>query len=224
MNAASAVAYLRTSTRDQALGLEAQRAAIEAWAAREGVSVVAWCEDKISGTTALDKRPGLLSALSAVKEHGADVLILQKRDRLARDTVEAGLIERAVRKLGATVATTDGTNDAASPTTALVNGILDSVAQFEGAQIRMRIRAALNAKRSKGEKLGGRAPYGFRVAADGVHLEHNPTEQTVIATVRELSAAGYSSRCLARELDRRGVVGRTGKPLSHVQVHRILAA
>ena len=37
----TAVAYLRVSTDEQHLGPEAQRAAITAWASREGVSVVA---------------------------------------------------------------------------------------------------------------------------------------------------------------------------------------
>ena len=41
-----AVAYLRVSTEDQALGPEAQRAAIEAWAARQGVQVLSWHLDQ----------------------------------------------------------------------------------------------------------------------------------------------------------------------------------
>ena len=44
-NPLSAVAYLRVSTDEQKLGPEAQRAAIQSWANREGVSVVAWHTD-----------------------------------------------------------------------------------------------------------------------------------------------------------------------------------
>jgi len=46
-NARLAVAYLRVSTEDQKLGPEAQRAAIEPWAAREGVQVAAWHVDAL---------------------------------------------------------------------------------------------------------------------------------------------------------------------------------
>jgi DNA invertase Pin-like site-specific DNA recombinase len=37
-----AVAYIRVSKDEQRLGPDAQRASIEAWAAREGVSVASW--------------------------------------------------------------------------------------------------------------------------------------------------------------------------------------
>jgi hypothetical protein len=67
-NPAAAVAYLRVSTDDQALGPEAQRAAIEAWAAARGVAVVAWfCDQGVSGAAAIDKRPALLDALAALR-------------------------------------------------------------------------------------------------------------------------------------------------------------
>src|SRR4051812_17673555 len=61
-----AIGYLRVSTDEQAasgLGLEAQRAEIEALAARRGVQVVEWYTDAgISGAT-MGKRPAFLSAL-----------------------------------------------------------------------------------------------------------------------------------------------------------------
>ena len=53
-----AVAYLRVSTSEQHLGPEAQRAAIEAWAARENITVVAWHTDHgVSGRSDIDDRP-----------------------------------------------------------------------------------------------------------------------------------------------------------------------
>ena len=83
-----AVAYVRVSKDDQKLGPEAQRASIEAWAAREGVQVAAWCVDQgVCSVTPIDGRPGLVAALAALREHGAGVLVVAKRDRIARDVV-----------------------------------------------------------------------------------------------------------------------------------------
>jgi DNA invertase Pin-like site-specific DNA recombinase len=66
-----AVAYIRVSTDEQRLGPEAQRAAVEAWAAREGVQVAAWCVDQgVSGASAIEARPALCTALTALREHG----------------------------------------------------------------------------------------------------------------------------------------------------------
>lgn len=81
-----AVAYLRVSTDEQALGMEAQRAAMEAWAGREGVTIAAWCEDLgISGGADLEDRPGLVEALRLVRELRAGRLVAHKADRIARD-------------------------------------------------------------------------------------------------------------------------------------------
>jgi len=46
LDPSKAVAYLRVSTEDQALGPEAQRASIEAWAARQGIEVATWHTDQ----------------------------------------------------------------------------------------------------------------------------------------------------------------------------------
>ncbi len=70
----------------------------------------------------------------------------------------------------------------------------------------------------------GEAPYGFRVAADGVHLERDEAEQGVLACVRELRASGLSQRAIVRELAARGLVSRAGKPFGQTQVCRMLAA
>ena len=96
-----AVAYLRVSTDEQHLGPEAQRAQIVAWAAREGVTVVGWHTDSdVSGAAGIEARPGLVAALGSLRPMGAGVLVVAKRDRLARDVYVALGIERAAESMG----------------------------------------------------------------------------------------------------------------------------
>ena len=82
---------------------------------------------------------------------------------------------------------------------------------------------ALEAKKARGERTGS-VPYGYTMAADGVHLEAVPEEQEVIAEARRLHGAGQSLRAIARELERRGFVSRAGKAFLAEQVKRLLAA
>src|SRR4051812_6671827 len=99
-----AVAYLRVSTDEQRLGPEAQRAQITTWATREGVTVGAWDVDQgVSGGADLGNRPGLIGALGELRALGAGVLVVAKRDRLARDVGVAAAIERATEASGARV-------------------------------------------------------------------------------------------------------------------------
>jgi DNA invertase Pin-like site-specific DNA recombinase len=220
-----AVAYLRVSTSAQELGPEAQRAAISSWAAREGVQVVAWHVDAgVSGASAIDSRPGLCAALGAVSEHGAGVLVVAKRDRVARDVVVAAMVERAATAAGARLVSADGTGNGDSAADGFMRTIVDAAAEYERALIRARTKAALAAKKAKGERVSRHVPYGFRLAADGVRLERDEDEQAVIAIVRTLRAEGLSQRAIAAALSQRGLLSRVGKPYAQSQVACMLRA
>lgn len=85
------------------------------------------------------------------------------------------------------------------------------------------IRNALRHKARNGEFIGGRVPYGQRLAADGVHLEPHPAEQRVIAAARKLRAQGLALRAIAAELGERGFVSRKGRTFAATQISRMLA-
>lgn len=220
---AVAIGYLRVSTDEQRLGPEAQRAAIEAWAAREGVQVAAWHVDAgVSGATTIEGRPALCAALAALREHGAGVLVVAKRDRIARDVVVAATIERAAQLAGARMVSADGTGNGDTPADAFMRTVIDGAAAYERGLIRARTKAALAAKKARGERAG-ELPYGFRLAADGVRIEEDAAEQGVLAAVRELRSAGLSQRAVVAELAARQLVSRASRPFGLAQVQRMLA-
>lgn len=222
-NPAVAIFYGRASTDEQRLGPAAQKAAVEAWATREGVTVASWHVDQgVSGATPVEGRPALCEALAALRAHGAGLLVVAKRDRIARDVVIAATVERAAQLSGARLVSADGTANGDTPADAFMRTVIDGAAAYERGLIRARTKAALAAKSAKGERVG-EVPYGSRLAADGVHLEPDPAEQGVIGVVTELQAAGLSQRGIVRELAARGVVSRGGGPLGLSQVQRLLA-
>ncbi len=110
---------------------------------------------------------------------------------------------------------------AAPPQKAWTRETLDLARAYERAIIRSRTRAALAAKRSRGERIGT-LPYGYRLATDGLHLEADGAEQAVITSVRQLAGEGLSQRAIVTHLAGRGVVGRKGTPLQQTQVSRML--
>jgi DNA invertase Pin-like site-specific DNA recombinase len=208
-DAARVVGYVRVSTDEQALGPSAQREALERWCAANGAELVAVYEDVgVSGGAPLDKRPGLLSALSALAEHSAGVLLVAKRDRLARDVMAAGMLERLAERVGARIRSAAGEGtETDDPSARLLRGIVDLFAEYERAIIRARTRAALAVKRQRGERIG-EVPYGSRLAADGVRLEAEPAEQRVLELVRCLRVAGVSVAAIAERLNLDGVPAR----------------
>ena len=149
----TAVAFLRVSTEKQALGLEAQRADIERYAATNDIAVIGWHTEIVSGGAPFEERLGLQAALGSVVELGASHLLVAKRDRFSRDPLVCMLVERELTRAGASVLAADGNNEA-DPASELVRGVLDCVARFERRMIGIRTKAALAAKRARGERLG----------------------------------------------------------------------
>lgn len=219
-----AVAYLRVSTDEQHLGPDAQRAAIEAWAAREGVTVVAWHVDAgVSGAAPIADRPALLTALAALREHGAGTLLVSRRDRLARDVMAAAMVDRMTADAGARVVSAAGEGtDSDDPAAVLMRRMVDAFAEYERALVASRTRAALAVKRARGEATS-HAPYGWR-ADDGGRLVADEREQRIIARVRALQATGMSLREIVAALTAAGVTTRSGRAHNVRSVHTIAHA
>jgi len=151
----TAVAYTRVSTAEQGrsgLGLEAQRAAIAAFAEREGIAVQAWHADVQSGkrvSDTLTERPGLSAALAASQAAGVPVLV-SKLDRLSRDVhfisgLMAHKVPFLVAELGADV----------DP---FMLHLFAALAEKERNLISQRTKAALSALKARGVKLGPKNP------------------------------------------------------------------
>lgn len=217
-----AVAYLRVSTDEQQNGIAAQRRTIEQWAQANRVKVVSWHTDQgVSGAAELDKRPQFLAALDAQREHAAGLILVAKRDRLARDVVFAGMVERLAERQGARIISADGTSTEDTPEGMLTRGISDLFAQYERALIRSRTKAALTIKKARGERVGS-IPYGFRLAEDSSRLEPEPTEQEVRDRIVALRKRGTPLRTIVTMLNESGAPAR-GKRWHLTTVVRVLA-
>lgn len=162
-----AIGYLRVSTDEQVesgAGLQAQRAAILAEAARRGWTEVRFIEDAGFGGGSL-ARPGLAIALEALRQHRADTLVVSKLDRLSRSLVDfAGLMARASREHWALVALDLGV-DTSSPAGEMIANVMATFAQFERRLIGQRTKEALAEKRRAGVQLGRPATLPGEVSA-----------------------------------------------------------
>jgi DNA invertase Pin-like site-specific DNA recombinase len=219
----AAVAYLRVSTdaERQAHGLDVQREAIATWAAREGVRLVGWHQDEISGTTAHQRRPGLGAALLELRQQRAGVLVVHRIDRLARDAHEGAIVERVLQDAGAQIVAIEGGGDTNDPAGRLVRQIMLAAAEFEGALIRDRIRATKASLRRRGLLEGGEPPYGWAVG-EGRRLVPCDEERAMLARLEAWRAEGLSLRRIALEARRQGLLNRRGKPLRHQTIATLL--
>lgn len=224
MKPVTAVAYVRVSTAEQAesgLGLDAQRAAIESWAKRAGVTIVTWFADEgVSGSVPVADRPGGSLALMAVKR-GAQ-LVVAKRDRLGRDGLDVQLVERELQKRGARLVSAAGEGtEADDPTSVFLRRTLDAVGELERGMIRARTKAALRVKIERGERFTRHAPTGFRWEGD--RLQADEGEQRVLTAIADAitCGCGMSLRCIAARLAEQGLMSRSGKPFTAAAIRRM---
>ena len=218
-----AVAYLRISTdaEKQAHGLDVQRRAIEAWAVAQGLEVRAWHQDERSGTEPLERRLGLAAALAELRQLGAGLLVVHRIDRFARDAAEGAAIERAILGAGARLAVVEGGSQGDDPASVFLRRVTLAAAEFEGALIRARIRAAKASCRARGLYGGGEPPYGWR-RGEGAALEVCPEEQAILGQLRALAARGGSVRRVAQLAAKAGLKNRRGNPWGPSQIHLVL--
>lgn len=219
------VAYVRVSTEKQAdggVGLEAQRAKLNAYASLYELDVVAVEVDAGLSAKSLN-RPGLSRALAMLKSGEADALVVVKLDRLTRSVRDLGdLVETYFASGKAALLSVAEQIDTRSAGGRLVLNVLASVGQWEREAAGERTAAAMEHMAAEGLYTGGKAPYGFKV--EGGALVEVEAEQAVLAAARELTAAGLSLRAVAQALASRGFTSRTGKAFGPAQVSRMVAA
>ena len=217
-------AYVRVSTAGQAasgLGLEAQRATIEAAAAAMGLRVGSWHEDAGRSGARMGNRPGLRAALAEIAAGLASGLIVPKLDRLGRNTIEVlQLVERARREGWRLIALDMGGADLTTPAGEMVVTALAMAARFEWRRISERQREKHDALRRAGRPRGRPAVPAeladrliamraegatYQAIADALNAEGAPTARGGTAwrpsTVR--------SAILSREREQAALAGHT---------------
>lgn len=91
-------------------------------------------------------------------------------------------------KIGARIITADGVDltSADDPTRRLIRQVLGAVAEFEKNVLVLKLRAARERKRAKGERVEGAKPYG-----------HLPAEQAVIDRMKAMRRKPSKGRRLS---------------------------
>src|SRR6516165_8861807 len=153
------VAYFRVSTQKQGrsgLGLEAQRKAVTAYAAQQGLTIEEFTEVETGkGADALERRPVFAQALQRAKKLKAPIVVA-KLDRLSRDVA---FIATLMAKKVEFVTADDPTK---SP---FMLHIKAAVAEEERRMIAQRTRDALAAAKERGVVLGNQAQADANKAA-----------------------------------------------------------
>lgn len=214
------VSYLRVSTARQGasgLGLEAQRAAVASFARASGHTNLAEFVEVESGSKVV--RPQLIAALAKCRLHRT-TLVIAKLDRLARNVAFiANLMDGGVEFVACDMPHANR----------LTLHLLAAIAEHEREMISQRTKAALQAAKARGVKLGN--PNGAAALLSGCKAAARASvaarrtrgalhASAVSPMLAELTGAGLNCREVAGELNRRGVPSPSGGVWYEAQVRR----
>ena len=197
------VAYYRVSTDQQAasgLGLEAQEAAVRAYAEAQGARLLKEFTETESGKTA--NRPELKLALEHARLTGA-TLVIARLDRLGRSVAFISTL----METGVPFFALDVPNR-----TPFELHIRAAMAEEEARKISERTKAALQAAKARGVKLGNPSPSpdtskprAARIKAAAAH------RAGVWPIVQPMAAMKLSLREIARRLNAQGIKPYSGR-------------
>ncbi|MFV8241914.1 recombinase family protein [Mycolicibacterium peregrinum] len=238
---ATAVIYLRVSTKDQAqrggesegFSIPAQRDACEKHAKTLGADVIMEFIDAGESARSAD-RPELQLMLKFLQRQACDYVIVHKVDRLARNRVDDVEINLAIQRSGAKlVSVTENIDE--TPSGMLMHGIMSSIAEFYSRNLATETRKGLAQKVKNGGTPGmvpfgylnirTRTPEGYEVRTVTV----DPDRAEHVRWIYDAYGSGeWTMTQIREELERRGVTSlprpkRPAKPMAVSHIENLLS-
>ena len=167
------------------------------------------------------QRPGMEQLLALVDGKTVQAVIVAKLDRLTRSVKDLCELLGRFERRGVALISVAESLDTSSAAGRLVLNIMTAVSQWEREAIGERTRDAMNHKRTNGERVGN-IRFGYRLGADGKHLEPDPAEQAVLNEIRHLRQGGHTLRGIAAALNHRTFRTRRGSAWRLESVARIV--
>lgn len=195
--------YTRFSPRRNAEKCEscqAQEKICRDWADEHGADVYDVVDDPdVSGKD--EYRPNLFRAIEGLRR--GDVLLVWKRDRLARNVYLAEMINRAVEKRGATIKAVEGDVEGDTPEAVMVRQIVAAMAQYERACISSRTSAIMRTHQANGRRMSAITPYGWRRdPQDPTRMVPDETERVAVEAIRAMKDEGLGLMQITRVMNR----------------------
>lgn len=219
-----ALGYTRISKDEEgSVSLDYQRVEIERYCQAHDLLLTGIEQDNGISGKSIKARPGVQRVLQAVDTQSVDCVVVFKSDRMSRGGIESLEIEKLFLRKGVEyLSVTEGCLTGESVDDEFMSFIRAGLNQRERKLIALRTRQALQRKKERGERIGGRPRYGWTVSDAALVPESN--EQAAIARMRALQIKGYSTREIVSALKYEGTRTRKGTSFTQTQVLRILRA
>lgn len=179
-----------------------------------------YVDEGISGTS-VAKREQFLKMIEDAENGKFDLIVTKEISRFARNTLDSIKYTRELLRHGVGVYFQNDNINTFDKDAELRLTIMSSIAQDEVRKLSERTRFGFKRAQENGVLLGQNNLYGYN-KVNG-HLEVVESEALIIREVFERYAAGEAGlRAIANDLDRRGIMGKQGKPITYSTLYGMI--
>lgn len=208
----NAVIYARFSSHAQnEQSIEGQLRDNHAWAEQHGITVIEEYIDRaMSGTK--DARPGFQRMIRDASKRQFDTVIVWKLDRFARNRYDSAIYKAQLKKHGVRVVSVKE-NISDSPEGIILEGLLESLAEYYSANLSQNIRRGQRESVAKGLYCGGNVPYGYKSVNGKLVIDEKTAP--FVRYIFEQYAAGTPKKEIIATVNRRGMRNKRGGLISY---------
>ena len=215
------VIYARFSSHSQTeQSIEGQLKVCYEYAKSNGYTVVGEYIDRAqSGTT--DNRMEFQRMISDSDKHTFEGVLVYQLDRFARNRYDSAINKSKLKKNGVRIISAKE-NIADDPSGILVEGVLESMAEYYSAELSQKIHRGMAINAEKCLSNGSNPGLGFKVDFERRFYVDND-EAAIVREIYERYAAGETKAEIIRDLQRRKVKTSLGKEFSSNSLSRLLS-
>ena len=199
---------------------EAQLKACRDWCKENNHTIVdEYIDEEISGKST-NGREEFDRMIRDISKDKFDILVFHKFDRFFRNKYEATVTKKMLKDAGIKyVSVTEPIPD--TPEGALLEGLLDSLAEFYSQNLAREVLKGMRTKGSKGLITVSSPPYGYKQGLNGEHVII-PKEAEIVQLIFDLYSNGVSKSKIMKIANDKGYVSRRNNPLSERTLYGML--
>ena len=216
----NAVIYARFSSHNQTeQSIEGQLKVCYEYAEANGYKVIGEYIDRaMSGK--FDNRQEFQRMISDSDRKAFEAVLVYQLDRFARNRYDSAIYKSKLRKNGVRVvsAKENISNDASG---ILVEGVLESMAEYYSAELSQKINRGLEINAEKCLSNGSNPGLGYKVGPDR-RFYIDEEEAAIVREIFERFTGGETKADIVRDLQRRKLKTSSGKEFSYNSLNRLL--
>ena len=213
------VIYARFSSHNQTeQSIEGQLQVCYEYAKKNGYTVVGEYIDRaISGTT--DNRPEFLQMIEDSSKKLFEYVLVYQLDRFARNRYDSATYKAKLKKNGVRVLSAkENISDDASGI--LVEGLLESMAEYYSAELSQKIRRGMDINAEKCLCTGGGRALGFKIIDKKFYI--NEETAPIVQKIFEMYASGKTVAEICDTLNAQGFKTATGSAFNKNSLRKML--